>query len=96
MTVGNMDGNAVPDRAGKLRPGSMLTTKELHIVQALELCRSVMKDRSQSDADRAIALCWIGHLVADAHQPCHAGSLYMEGVFEKQDGDRGANSIPAK
>jgi hypothetical protein len=56
----------------------------------------VMKDTNQSEADRAIALCWIGHLVADAHQPCHAGSLYMQGVFETKEGDRGGNSIPTK
>lgn len=31
---------------------------------------------------------------ADAHQPCHTGSLYAEGVFP--EGDRGANSIPTK
>jgi len=68
----------------------------LHIAQALELCRNVLKDKSQAPTDRAIALCWIGHLVADAHQPCHAGSLYMEGVFIEKDGDRGANRIPTK
>lgn len=55
-----------------------------------------MGDKTRSDADQAIALCWIGHLVADAHQPCHAGSLYMENVFEEKDGDRGANRIPTK
>ena len=27
---------------------------------------------------------------ADAHQPCHAGSLYAESVFP--EGDRGANT----
>ena len=44
--------------------------------------------------DRAVALAWLAHLVADAHQPCHAGSLYAERVFP--EGDRGANSIPVK
>jgi len=32
--------------------------------------------------------------IADAHQPCHAGSLYVAELFP--DGDRGANSIPTK
>lgn len=36
-------------------------------------------------------MCWLAHLVADIHQPCHAGSIYVAGVFP--DGDRGANSI---
>ena len=31
-----------------------------------------------------------------AYQPCHAGSLYVAGVFDTRDGDRGANSIPTK
>lgn len=44
-------------------------------------------------AYRAIALCLIGQLVADIHQPCHAGSLYMEGVFAESDGDRGAIGV---
>lgn len=39
-------------------------------------------------------MCWLSHLVADSHQPCHAGSLYVEKVFP--EGDRGANSIPVK
>ena len=73
-----------------------MTTQDLHIAQAIELCRRVLKDKSQSPTDRSLALCWIAHLVADAHQPCHAGSLYMEGVFVEKDGDRGANRIPTK
>lgn len=53
-------------------------------------------NRSLVPGHRAIALCWIGHLVADVHQPCHAGSLYMENVFTEPDGDRGANRIITK
>jgi hypothetical protein len=96
LILGEKSKLAVPDRPGALPSGATLETQELHIAQAIGLCRKVLSDKSQSAADRAVALCWIGHLVADAHQPCHAGSLYMEGVFEKKDGDRGANSIPTK
>ncbi|XZE45034.1 S1/P1 nuclease [Pirellulaceae bacterium SH467] len=73
-----------------------VATQDLHIVQAVELCKSVLKDKNRPDAERAVALCWIAHLVADAHQPCHAGSLYVEGVFTEKDGDRGANRIQTK
>jgi len=86
----------VPERPGSLPLDANLETQDLHLSQAVDLCRKVLSDKSQSAGDRAIALCWIGHLVADAHQPCHAGSLYMEKVFVKKDGDRGANSIPTK
>ncbi len=71
-----------------------LKTGDLHIAQAVELCRRVMADKNAPPADRAIALSWLAHLVGDAHQPCHAGSLYAEGLFP--EGDRGANSIPCK
>jgi hypothetical protein len=96
IVLGNPDGIAVPDRPGSLHLDATLETQDLYLSQAVELCRKVLSDKSQPAGDRAIALSWIGHLVADAHQPCHAGSLYMENVFVKKDGDRGANSIPTK
>jgi hypothetical protein len=94
--LGNSDEITVPDRPGSLPLDAALETQDLYLSQAVELCLKVLLDKSQSAGDRAIALCWIGHLVADSAQPCHAGSLYMEKVFVKKDGDRGANSIPTK
>jgi hypothetical protein len=96
IVLGNADGIEVPQSPGSLPLDATLETQDLYLSQAVELCRKVLSDKSQPAGDRAIALCWIGHLVADAHQPCHAGSLYMEKVFVKKDGDRGANSIPTK
>ena len=96
LVIGDRTKLLVPDRPGTLPLDATLETQELHISQAIQLCRKVLSDKTQDAGDRALALCWIGHLVADSHQPCHAGSLYMEGVFEKKDGDRGANSIPTK
>jgi hypothetical protein len=96
IVLGNADGIEVPKRPGSLPLDATLESQDLYLSQAIELCRKVLSDKSQPAGDRAIALCWIGHLVADSHQPCHAGSLYMENVFVKKDGDRGANSIPTK
>jgi len=84
----------VPTGVDPLPDGAMLAMGELHICQAVQLCRSSWRDRSRPPAERALSLCWISHLVADAHQPCHAGSLYSEVAFP--NGDRGANSIPTK
>jgi hypothetical protein len=53
------------------------------IVAALETQIAVLSDHSRSDADRATALRWVVHLVADIHQPLHAG----------ERGDRGGNDI---
>ncbi len=92
LTIGT-DVN-VPATPGPVPTDATLATQDLYIAQAVELCRRTLRDDQSSDADKAIAICWIAHLVADAHQPCHAGSLYVEGIFP--EGDRGANSIPTK
>jgi hypothetical protein len=96
LVIGNVSKLIVPERPGPLPVGATLETQELYIAQATELCKQVMADDSSTMEDKAIAMCWIAHLVADAHQPCHAGSLYMEGVFTEEDGDRGANRIPTR
>ena len=91
LTIGNKASVNIPDTPGPCPDSANLDTKELHIAQAFVLCQRVMSDHSQQISDRAIALTWIAHLVGDAHQPCHAGSLYVVDVFP--EGDRGANSI---
>ncbi|HEY4261326.1 MAG TPA: S1/P1 nuclease, partial [Schlesneria sp.] len=84
----------VPATPGPLPADATMETGNLHIAQAIQLCRSVLKDKSRPSSERALAICWLIHLVGDAHQPCHAGSLYYAKVFP--EGDRGANSIPTK
>jgi hypothetical protein len=42
------------------------------------------------DAEKAVALCWIFHLLGDSHQPLHAVSLF---TTQFPDGDRGGNLI---
>jgi hypothetical protein len=39
-------------------------------------------------------LCWLFHLVGDAHQPCHCSSLYAVKLLPQ--GDRGGNSVLLK
>lgn len=91
LTIG--DNVKVHATSGALPAGSDLETRDLHIAQAIELCRQTLRG-SGPDSDKAIAICWLAHLVADSHQPYHAGSLYVDGIFP--EGDRGANSIPTK
>jgi hypothetical protein len=86
----------VPNAPGSLPIDADMDTQDLYASQAIELCSKVLGDTMSAPTDRALALCWIGHLVADVHQPCHAGSLYMEGVFIEANGDRGANRIFTK
>jgi hypothetical protein len=80
----------VPATPGPLPADATMETGNLHIAQAMQLCRSVLKDKTRPNSERALAICWLIHLVGDSHQPCHAGSLYYAKVFP--EGDRGANS----
>ena len=92
LTLGNVSG--VPRNPGPAPVKATLETQDLHLAQAVEVCRRVLRDPSSPAADKAVAVCWVAHLVGDAHQPCHAGSLYVDAVFPT--GDRGGNSIPTK
>lgn len=96
LVIGDATKLLVPVRPGPLPDDATLKTQKLYISQALALCRRTLADKEASAADRAVAFCWTTHLVGDAHQPCHAGSLFMEGVFQAEDGDRGANRIRTK
>jgi hypothetical protein len=96
LVVGESDKLTVPNFPGPLPEAATLETQELYASQAIELCSRTLGDKASTPIDRALALCWIGHLVADVHQPCHAGSLYMEAIFTESDGDRGANRILTK
>ncbi|QDU87932.1 S1/P1 Nuclease [Pirellulimonas nuda] len=81
----------VPADPGPLPADATLDTKDLYVLQAIILCQNVLSNADADPGDRAIALCWLAHLTADILQPCHAGSLYVEGVFP--EGDRRASEI---
>jgi plasmid stability protein len=62
-----------------------------NIITALDYNTTVLADDNRAPAERAVALCWVLHLIADIHQPLHTGSLFSAGVFKR--GDRGGNGI---
>ncbi len=49
---------------------------------------AVVKNPKAQDFEKAVALCWLFHLVGDGHQPLHATTLY---TTDLKDGDRGGN-----
>jgi hypothetical protein len=55
---------------------------------ALERNRKILNDPGASQADKAVALSWLGHVVGDVHQPLHA-STRCDKVHP--DGDYGGN-----
>ena len=43
------------------------------LVTGIEHCKSVIKDKKSSDADKAFYLKLLIHLIGDLHQPMHVG-----------------------
>ncbi len=74
LILGDKANMKVPERPGTLPIVATLETQTLHIAQALTLCGKTLADAKRPESGRALALCRIAHLVADAHHPCHAGS----------------------
>ena len=62
-----------------------------NVMTALDFNTRLLANSETSPPIRAVALCWVLHLMADIHQPLHAGSLYSEKLFPQ--GDRGGNGI---
>jgi hypothetical protein len=65
--------------------------QNLNVVQALRGNLLVWNDSNSTHAEKAVALCWILHLVGDLHQPLHSVALFSRAYYP--EGDRGGNSI---
>jgi predicted Fe-S protein YdhL (DUF1289 family) len=58
-------------------------------IQAIRKNVADLKNPSLDLVDRAVALCWVEHLIGDIHQPLHATSMFSATYPE---GDKGGNS----
>lgn len=62
-----------------------------NIAQAYRKCMRDLSDPRTSEPDRAVALCWVLHLIGDVHQPLHSCALFSRVQFPL--GDHGGNYI---
>lgn len=62
-----------------------------NVMTALDYNTALLANAQTPGEQRAVALCWVLHLVADIHQPLHVGSLYSANRFSR--GDRGGNGV---
>jgi hypothetical protein len=69
-----------------LRPGPSRRT----ILKGLAERLNELKAPDTPDRDKAVALCWLLHLVGDIHQPLHCVSLFSA-QFQGEGGDQGGN-----
>ncbi len=65
---------------------------DYNVVQAIAYSRATIADKSAGPDAKALAYCWLVHLVGDLHQPLHSCALVSVNQFPK--GDRGGNQIP--
>lgn len=74
------------------RPPSDRTRKPRgnDILDGIEENSRIIKDNNQAEEDRAVALCWIFHLVGDIHQPLHSSALFNARFPQ---GDRGGTKF---
>ena len=47
-------------------------------LEALELHAAMLANPETSPSERALALCWVMHIVGDIHQPLHVSDLFSE------------------
>jgi hypothetical protein len=76
--------------AGQPESIKTLPPDEENIMTAYEKNLAVLRNKTVTPQNRAIALCWIFHLIGDIHQPCHTASLF---TAEYPEGDKGGNLI---
>jgi hypothetical protein len=94
-----LDGSDQRALAGKLSVNlatDFRTTKDkrqLNVLQAIGYARATVESSAGADT-KALAYCWLLHLVGDVHQPCHSTALFCVNHFPDGEGDRGGNEIP--
>jgi hypothetical protein len=84
-----------PDRPIEFNQATRISGshKDWNVIQAVEYCRGVIADEKRPPSQRAVAYCWLVHLVGDLHQPCHSTALVCDRFPE---GDRGGNLIKTR
>lgn len=70
-------------QAPSLKP---LEPAKENILTAFEANLAIVKDRTAGADRRAVALCWLFHLIGDVHQPLHTSALFTS---QFPQGDRG-------
>ena len=92
QTQGNLylDTAPLPDIVGSPASNSQHASHASNVLTALERARWQLEHETNPE-QRALALCWLLHLMGDIHQPLHTGALVSAQLFP--DGDRGGNAI---
>ncbi|HEY4233715.1 MAG TPA: S1/P1 nuclease [Lacipirellulaceae bacterium] len=63
----------------------------MNVIQAEKNAAKIVGDANADKGQRAVYLCWLLHLVGDAHQPLHSSALFTTHRF--REGDHGGNFL---
>jgi len=66
------------------------TIPQTNILWALTNTLNTLQNSGASQAEKAVDLCWVMHLVGDLHQPLHAATLLSQAF---PHGDQGGNAL---
>ena len=70
--------------------GELVVSDDENVLLAININLEKFKSSTTSKEEKAIALCWLIHLIGDIHQPLHTVSLFSE---QFPNGDRGGNGF---
>jgi hypothetical protein len=75
-------------------PAPIGDPNKLNALQAIALARATAFDPNMPAPDRAVAFCWLFHVIGDMHQPCHSSAMFSQRLFPNlNEGDRGGNLV---
>ncbi len=75
-------------------PSVVANPNDLNALQAIALAQATALDSNSPAADRAVAFCWLFHVIGDIHQPCHSTAMFSQKLFPNLgEGDRGGNLV---
>jgi len=75
-------------------PAKVDHPNQLNALQAIALAQATALDPAAPAPDRAVAFCWLFHVIGDIHQPCHSTAMFSQRLFPNLgEGDRGGNLV---
>ena len=74
---------------------TLIPPDRTNVICALKQSCNDLRSRNAAAEDKAVAICWIFHLVGDIHQPLH-NAAYFSSEEGFQQGDQGGNRFGVK
>lgn len=84
-----------PKGAAAFAGQTLVSPDTMNVLCALKQRCNELHARNTTDADKAVAVCWIFHLIGDVHQPLHNVSYFADNPAFRT-GDLGGNKFGVK